>query len=78
MMSEVRTNERARSWPITQTFTECIVMSYCLLPPVNHHEQSDLFSYYNNNKSAKNYTHLDVNILAFAQFMDLKLWEFIL
>ena len=28
---------------------ECIVMSYYLLPHVNHHQQADLFSYHNYN-----------------------------
>ena len=26
---------------------ECILMSYYLLPPVNHHQQADLFYYHN-------------------------------
>ena len=29
------------------SLNECIVMSYYLLPPVNHHQQADLFSFYN-------------------------------
>ena len=42
---------------------ECIVMSYYLLPPVNHHQQVELFSYCNRN----------VNISVSTQFTDLKL-----
>ena len=34
---------------IAQSLNECIVMSYYLLPSVNHHQQSDLFSYQNYN-----------------------------
>ena len=31
------------------SLNECIVMSYYILPPVNHHQQAGLFSYYNCN-----------------------------
>ena len=31
------------------SLNECIVMSYDLLPPVNHHQQADLFSCHNYN-----------------------------
>ena len=31
------------------SLNECIVMSYYLLPPVNHHQQADLFSFHNYN-----------------------------
>ena len=30
---------------IAQSLNECIVMSYYLLPPVNHHQQANLFFY---------------------------------
>ena len=49
---------------------ECIMMSYYLLPPVNHHQQADLFSYHNyndrlrlaNQKSNTNYIISQQNV----------------
>ena len=34
---------------IEQSLNEFIVMSYYLLPPLNHHQQADLFSFRNYN-----------------------------
>ena len=42
-------SEPMKTHVIGQSLIECIVMSYYLLPPVNHHQQIDLFSYHNYN-----------------------------
>ena len=34
---------------IDQSMNESFVMSYYLLPPVNHHQQADPFSFHNYN-----------------------------